>query len=448
MTRRYSPEVRDQYERFPYPPRKPDDERQRLLEVEIDRLAAINCHCFAGANDFRGARVLVAGGGTGDSAIFLAEQLRARGGEVVYLDLSAASMAIAQQRAAVRGLDNIRWLNDSLLALTASEHGLFDYISCTGVLHHLEDPEAGLKQLAGVLKPTGAMGIMLYARYGRTGVYQMQQLMRLINAEETDIEAKIANTRTVLGDLPETNWFRHNERMLSDHQALGDAGLVDLLLHEVDTAFSIGEVYDLLGAANLHLLEFADVRLRMAYQPALYIRDTALLEKIESLDTRHQQAIAELLAGAFRRHEFYAAPTAVSPPSIDDLSLVPFFYPERDYRLLGSEIHQYMVQNPGQPISLTHKSGFQVQLEPDPLLALLFKHIDGSNDTQTILRRAMEEFRTTQAPPGPEPAMERLRSIYALLNQYDWLMLRRPEVGEFTDTVELHAASPIQPAAR
>jgi len=38
----------------------------------------------------------------------------------------------------------------------------FDQIICTG-FHHLADPDAGLRALAGVLKPDGAMHLMVYA---------------------------------------------------------------------------------------------------------------------------------------------------------------------------------------------------------------------------------------------------------------------------------------------
>ena len=48
----------------------------------------------------------------------------------------------------------------------------FDLILCTGVLHHLPNPDAGLKALADVLEPSGSMGIMLYGKAARTGVYQ------------------------------------------------------------------------------------------------------------------------------------------------------------------------------------------------------------------------------------------------------------------------------------
>ena len=51
-------------------------------------------------------------------------------------------------------------------------------------MHHLEDPDAGLRALLSVLKDGGALGIMVYGQYGRTGVYQMQETLRLINGAD------------------------------------------------------------------------------------------------------------------------------------------------------------------------------------------------------------------------------------------------------------------------
>jgi 2-polyprenyl-3-methyl-5-hydroxy-6-metoxy-1,4-benzoquinol methylase len=42
------------------------------------------------------------------------------------------------------------------------------------VLHHLADPDAGLRALRSVLKPEGAIDLMVYARYGRTGISMLQ----------------------------------------------------------------------------------------------------------------------------------------------------------------------------------------------------------------------------------------------------------------------------------
>src|SRR5690348_2765115 len=83
----YLPEVRAQYEDYPYPARDPADEKRRLIPPVIDCLDALNHYCFSGRKDFRkDFRVLVAGGGTGDSVVFLAEQLRGTKAEIVYLD--------------------------------------------------------------------------------------------------------------------------------------------------------------------------------------------------------------------------------------------------------------------------------------------------------------------------------------------------------------------------
>ena len=101
----YLRDVRNQYEAYPYPLRDPEDEKKRLLTTEDSFLAKINHYCYAGRQDFHNFRALVAGGGTGSAAIFLAEQLRERDcSEVVYLDISEKSMEVAQKRAAIRGL--------------------------------------------------------------------------------------------------------------------------------------------------------------------------------------------------------------------------------------------------------------------------------------------------------------------------------------------------------
>ena len=442
MTEDYLESVRQQYERFPYPPRDPADEQRRLLEVQIDRLPVVNFYCFKGRKDFAGARMLVAGGGTGDSAIYLAEQLRSRNGEVVYVDISRTSMELAKRRADMRRLDNIRWIHGSILSISPESVGHFDYISCTGVLHHLDDPDLGLERLKSVLKPSGAMGILLYAKYGRAGVYQLQALMRLINRNEALMSDKIANTRRVLQELPESNWFQHNEKFLSDHRKLGDSGLVDLLLHEQDIAYSIGDVHALLGRAGLHLVEFSDVRMRMSYRPEQYIRDPTLLEKISRLDRVAQQEIAELLVGLFTKHEFYASCSTDSQAKLDDLSDVPFFFPARQYRTMGQQISDAMRKRFGQLVPLRHASGYEFDVESDPVSTAIFGHMDGTRDWRQVFARVREEI------PGcslsDRQLLDFFRPLFERFRQFDWMLLRGDSVGELPDTVVLQSESELR----
>jgi hypothetical protein len=68
--------VRQQYELLPYPARDPREEAQRLIEGSPSHLLELNHYLFAGARDFaRPFRALVAGGGTGDALIMLAQHL-------------------------------------------------------------------------------------------------------------------------------------------------------------------------------------------------------------------------------------------------------------------------------------------------------------------------------------------------------------------------------------
>jgi SAM-dependent methyltransferase len=70
---------------------------------------------FQGRQTFADFRVLVVGGGTGSSLLYLAEQLRhVASAQLVYLDFSWRSLEIARQRARLRGLKNIRWVHNSI----------------------------------------------------------------------------------------------------------------------------------------------------------------------------------------------------------------------------------------------------------------------------------------------------------------------------------------------
>ena len=174
-------DVRKLYENLPFPLRNPDDEKFRLLITPPDVLAKINHYCFEGKESFEGNfRALIAGGGTGDALIYLAQQLSERGGEVTYLDMSAQSMEIAKQRAEIRGLKNIKWVHASLLDIPELDLGKFDYINCVGVLHHLNSPADGLRCLESVLADDGGMSLMVYGRYGRMGVTIMQNMLKMI----------------------------------------------------------------------------------------------------------------------------------------------------------------------------------------------------------------------------------------------------------------------------
>lgn len=430
----YLPDVRSQYEALPYPPCNPEDDRHRLVQTWLEDLPMINHYCFAGKQSFQnGFRALVAGGGTGDATIFLAEQLRHTNAEIVHLDMSHASMVLAQERARIRGLTNISWVHYSLMSLPALGLGKFDYINCSGVLHHLADPDLGLRVLRSALKEDGAIGLMVYATTGRTGVYQMQALMRLVNGPERDEQRKIGNTRELLASLPGSNWFKRGEELHHDHK-IGDAGIYDLLLHSQDRSYSVGELFDWLGtdtpAGHGLNLTFSDVqRGRSPYLPHMVLgsKPPAMTAGLRQLPLRRQYEMAELMIGNIITHSLYLTQGADRTAPYGDADYIPFFYHEP---LTGELAAQVFGSNRGQPFMLRHQhSGVAVMVNPGKYGAKILRLIDGEKSFGEIFDQFRAAWQGQSAAPDNAALFADFAESYDTLNALERLLLRHPAAG-------------------
>jgi len=293
--------VAAQYEAYPYPERSAAEERARLIEGSPSHPLEIDHMLFAGRRDWRAPfRALVAGGGTGDGLVMLAQKLADIGcpAEITYLDLSRASRAIAEARMAARGL-TARFVTGDLSG--APELGRFDYIDCCGVLHHLPDPDAGLAALTGALAPGGGMGLMVYAPLGRTGVYPLQEAFAALMPDDPP-EERLRLARPVLEALPGAHPFRRNG-LVGDHRD-SDAGFYDLLLHGRDRAYDVAALDALLARAGLVRVRFVE---EGRYDPARYLpQGAAYAERLARLDESARAALAERLAGTMKTHVLYA----------------------------------------------------------------------------------------------------------------------------------------------
>jgi 2-polyprenyl-3-methyl-5-hydroxy-6-metoxy-1,4-benzoquinol methylase len=414
----YLPAVREQYEAYPYPPRDPADERRRLRHVVSGDLLLINHHCFGGVKDFRkGFRALVAGGGTGDTAIFLAEQLRHYDATLVYLDMSAAARQVAEARAEARGLTNITWVTASIMELPTLGLGKFDYIESCGVLHHLESTEAGLKALKSVLKDDGAIFLMLYGKYGRQAVYDMQALLKTYLPAGSSMAEQVRMTRELLASLPKTNSFvRDLAAWQSEITAdgLGDAGLYDLLLHSQDRCFDVPGLYALAKSAGLHLLSFghdAD-----AYNPLNHISDPAIREYLATLDLPRRQALAEQFIGTKRKHEFFLARQPGRGATLRDDTLAL-----RSYGTMYSNAPKVAADMmPGRVIRYPDPPG-TLQIVSTAITKVIYTHMDGTTPLRTLKQRIR------QAVPDATPAAinEEITRVYEQLHPRSLLYLVR-----------------------
>jgi len=402
-----------QYEAFPYPPRAPEDEKRRLITGSPSQLPEVNHYVFGGRRDFsQPFRALVAGGGTGDAAIMLAQQLADAGGdsEVVYLDLSAAAAEIARARAAVRGLDNIRFLRASLMDLPSLGLGLFDYVDCCGVLHHLERPEEGLARLAEVLAGGGGMGLMVYAPYGRTGVYQAQAMLRMLGEDGTPQE-RLEKARRLVAMLPESNWLKRNP-LVADHIGQGDAGFYDLLLHSRDRAFSVPEVAELAAGAGLAVTGFIEP---LRYDPLPLIVEEGLASRVRALSWIERCAFAELMTGSLKTHVFYVvregdAAQAVARPGPD---MIP--------APVGLDVTQVAPVLQSKGALGVDLDGAKISLPLSPLACALLARIDGERTIAAI------QADLARMPMSPDRAAmdEAFDQLFAAFNGLNVLFLCR-----------------------
>jgi SAM-dependent methyltransferase len=400
-----------QYEAYPYPARDPADEARRLIIGSPSHLREVDHWVFGAARPAsRPLRALIAGGGTGDGAIMLAQHLARAGrpGRVTYLDRSGAAMQIARARAAARGLD-IDFQAGSLLDLPGSGLGPFDYIDCCGVLHHLPDPAAGLAALTSVLALGGGMGLMLYAPHGRTGVYMLQDALRLLAPEAEPPATRLDTAHRVMRHLPESAWLRRNT-LFADHITGGDAGLYDLLLNPRDRAYTVPALFDLLHGAGLQVTALMEP---MRYDPAIYLPDPKLRRRIATLDPVARAALAEALCGNMSTHVIYCVRQAEAPPPPDGTApgAVPVM------REMGAGDLARAIRPDG--MLAFQFDGLRVLVPLPPLAPALLRLIDGQRTVAAI----------TAAMAGraaPDAVARAWRTTYETLSSLNRVLLSPP----------------------
>jgi SAM-dependent methyltransferase len=401
-----------QYEASPYPPRDPRDEAIRLITGTPSHILEINHYLFSGRLNFnRPFRALIAGGGTGDACIMLGQQLAERKcpAEIIYLDVSETARRICEARAHARGLRNIRFLTGSLLDLPSADVGAFDYIDCTGVLHHLPDPAAGLRALSSVLQPDGGVGVMLFGEYGRSGVYPLQELLRTLAPPTMAVEDRVALAKRLIRFLPTTNLFRRNP-YLNDHVTGGDAGLYDLLLQNCDRAFTVPQISALAQQAGLRVVAFLEP---VRYEPATYMSDPVIARQASALPMLERAAFAERLSGNLRTHVFYATRAGfdtVARP--EDTSAIPVLR-EMDAQKFAAGLQH------GTPL-VANLDGFPWRAQLPALAARIVAQIDG--------RRSVAEIYTSLGALGGLPRWEdfytQFEDLYVKLNGVNHMLLR------------------------
>ena len=249
-------------------------------------------------------RILDAGCGTGVSTDYLCHLNP--GAQILGIDISDGALAVARERLQRSGAEaqvaSLRQEQRSLLDLAGE--GPFDYINSVGVLHHLDQPEAGLQSLAALLAPDGLLHLFLYADAGRWEIHRTQAALELLRAG-TEAEG-LRLGRQLLETLPEGNRLarHHRERWAVDCAA--DANFADMYLHPQETSYNLERLFAFIETAGLQFAGFSNPEV---WDPTRLLQGE-LLDRARSLPARQQWALVEQLDPDISHFEFFlsAAP--------------------------------------------------------------------------------------------------------------------------------------------
>lgn len=202
-------------------------------------------------------------------ARFNGELLPERDGEILLSGCGAFApypMALSNPKAQITGVDlaqhnlqrarlhcllhrrfNVRFLQGDFLDPSVTP-GPYHFIEAFGVLHHLDDPAAGMRALEQRLLPGGILRVMVYGRYARQEPESVRRAMRLLKVRDV-----AAIKRMLKKAAPDSRLKGYVD---AAWEAKNDSGLADLFLHPNVKTYRIDEFMEVVGQSGLKPLLF------------------------------------------------------------------------------------------------------------------------------------------------------------------------------------------------
>lgn len=296
------------YTGHPYPPPVENLDRARDEWQDENRHRA-EYHLFWPNRKYRAdLDILIAGCGTWQAAKYA---LCRPGACVVGIDVSTTSLDHNERLKQKYELGNLE-LQQLPVEGAAGLDRRFDLIVCTGVLHHLADPDEGLRALRSVLKPDGAIYLMVYAPHGRAGIYLLQEYCRKlgIGTSAREINELVAVVEALPPQHPLVTLLR------GSRDALNADALADALLNPRDRSYSVPQLFALLDRNGF---KFGRWYWQAPYLPQCgSIATTPHAQRLAQLPECEQYAALELWRGAMTCHSVIAYRSGAAPKFVFD----------------------------------------------------------------------------------------------------------------------------------
>ncbi len=244
-----SKKVRNQYEENPYP-------RWRYTDItpKNNFLSILNNNIKPNKitynNDIFKRNILIAGCGTGQQLVNKASYKNAN---ILAVDLSLSSLSFAKRKMQELNHSNIEFLHGDILNLKKLKKK-FSVIECVGVLHHLNNPEKGLKVLLDILEPNGYLKLGLYSEYARKHIVEIRKIIKKYNFE-SDIFS-IRSFREIIKNEKNNQSFK---KLNYNYDFYSTSNVRDLIFHVQEHRYTLPKISKLLKKYNLEFLGFTNM---------------------------------------------------------------------------------------------------------------------------------------------------------------------------------------------
>ncbi len=293
-------DVKRMYERYPYPSPMAGD---TLIADNVNMISSL----FPEDN-LVNKKILDAGCGTGHRLMAVAK--RYRKARILGIDMTSTSLEIAKKNAKKNRLENVTFQRANILELDLQEK--FDIIYSSGVVHHLEDPGKGLRNLCNHLNGDGIVIIWHYHPLGEHQRLLDRELLLTLTRNDNENLSERFNTMRALNLNLETRRYGSSSSQNGDEvsQASIDA---DAYMHPIVNAYRFKEGIDMFKSCAVHwaavnalntlatskFIDLADVSSdssrELCVQSLDLFQDEKLIKKYQNLDKLDKLAVIEIL---------------------------------------------------------------------------------------------------------------------------------------------------------
>lgn len=274
--------VRAQYEAYPYPRwatigrRRPQPIREAAKRLFPERVTDAWPVWPTNRVD-----VLIAGCGAGKHAADVAN--RFLGIDLTAVDLSRTALGYAARM--LRKAPAVTFAEADIMALGGLDRR-FHHIESVGVLHHLADPLAGWRNLAGLLHPGGSMRVGFYSKRGRTRIDRARTAMRAAGFHGTDDDnLRRARAFALAAEDSEPAALARGE--LDFYAA---SGARDFLFHAHEVEYRPGELAEMVEALGFQVLGLELTDLSAADRYRKMFPDDAVMADLRRWDDVEAEA--------------------------------------------------------------------------------------------------------------------------------------------------------------